>query len=213
MVFLKRFLSRFVSRDIPPPRYRWPTVSEHISGGLTEVREIIFSGAIKGIKCSEAIGLEKENSLNEHLANSGELGLKAFQLHQASWLIMDRKYIEPKDGQDFADLLWAQVGSSDSPRILKYYDRYLDAQDFPSQWARVIGDIVRYITSCEVSHPALYAWLEPLIPQLILLNHIVVARAFGDYNTAEKFERNYKEFVADKIKNAHNINKQTKFIW
>ena len=129
------------------------------------------------------------------IGGRADLALRAYQLIQATRLISAQKYISPSDGQDFADILWAQVCGTHMDDVCELLDRYYEKRDAEEE--RLGFDVALYITGDPAWALRLTAVVMMQTTQLTGHTAMIVATAFGDEETVQdiraQLERKQKQ--------------------
>jgi len=171
-----------------PSREHWGSIALNIAKGLEDVRTMWFNSCVQTLKekspeqDDDSVEIE---AVNNRLGGNADLAIKAYQLFLTSSSIGQHNYIKSSEGKDFADILYAQVCGINLEECLSFFSRYHKANDGGTQLFRFSSDVAKYITGKEapLSESMLIA---STVPKFMAINHIVVARSFGDDKTVHK---------------------------
>jgi hypothetical protein len=115
--------------------------------------------------------------------------IKAFELYWFCYWVCDHQYIQPRDGKDFADLLFASVCGTKLERCSEYFSRYSNYGDDDLQpFIRHDIDLAKYITG-EKGALVEAASLARITYGFVDTVHYLAARIFHDAKTAAKLEQ------------------------
>jgi len=167
---------------------QWLRICTNIAVALERDREAWFANCLRmlaELKRNAAFSIESE--AKSTLGGEADVALRAYQLIQAMRLMSIRKYVPPSEGQDFADLLFAQVCGTELSEVLEVAERYRNRQ---KEEATLFGlDVAGYILGGKYP-AALLLSLEimPLTQQLTAHTAMIVAAAFGDDDTVRDLD-------------------------
>lgn len=169
-------------------RSRWSGICTTIAVSFERDRKEFFGNCLKIAEAKQKGASLPTERLNSTMGGVADLALRAYQLIQSTRLISAQKYIPPSDGQDFADLLWAQVCGTHMDDVFELVDRY---HEKPADEAeRFSFDVARYITCDDdgLSPPSMFALMVEIMmltPQLTGHTAMIVAAAFADEKTVQ----------------------------
>ena len=174
-----------------PRRKDWGVVTSNIAGALEEEREYWFKSCVQNfrdLQASEdgaAIDIEVRNP---NITGAAELAIKAYQLFLVLGFLSQHAYIRRRDGNDFADLLFPEVCGTQLEECRAYFSRYYEARrDGATQMMRFSNDVARHISGKE--GPLVEGMMVAAsMAVFVAMNHIAVARCFGDEKTVRKIE-------------------------
>src|SRR4029077_7633313 len=165
-------------------RNHWLQICTNIAVALERDRRTWFENCLKMVaEVKRKIGLPFETA-NSTIGGRADLALRAYQLITPTRLMSVRKYVPPADGQDFADLLWAQVCRTNLDDVFELVARYREKREEEAE--RFGRDVACFITG-ESSPSAFALSLEIMMPtpQLTVHTAMIVAACFGDKDTVQ----------------------------
>ncbi len=172
-----------------PSREFWGKISFKISKGLEEFRIQWFISCIKFLKDEM-----KFETCNNRLNSDAEYAIKAYQLYLTSFFIEQMNYIPSFDGNDFADILYAQVCGTDMDKIYMYHSAYCDYPDLSwGQFNRFCRDVTEFIIGKNSNYFEAGIAMGGTFITFLLMNNIIVADAFGDAITVREFTKKLDE--------------------
>ena len=135
-----------------PSRDQWGAISTLIARGLESAREKWFTLCVhilRDIRDTDEDYSEVE-IVNSELGGKANLAITAYQLWFVSNMLAAKQYISRDEGQDFADILYLQAGSTQIDDILAFWEKYNEvSDDGGEQLRRFSNDVAAYITSNE----------------------------------------------------------------
>lgn len=163
-----------------PSRTEWANISTNISVGLEELRKKWFDTCLRTLEEESKKGGESLNTKIACRSLRGQVdsAIATYQLWlTCTFLATHNEYFRFSDGQDFADILFRQVGWSDYH--WKRYDE-VDRDDIRIRRfsTDVAGHVAGYVDA------TVLILLSQLVVDLTEGTHSVVARAFSDKVTA-----------------------------
>ena len=189
-------------RDDSPRRENWYAIAQDIAIRMEGVREDWFAACVKNLQDmshGEDVDSYEIEVKNVHIGGEAELAAKAYQLLLASDCLALHEYIPPREGPDFANILWSLVCGVQLEKCLPYISRYNEVWNDGTgkQISRFNIDVASYITDHE--NPLYEAMcIGPIHLAFYLANHEVVATAFGDVKTVKELrERSDKRNAAE----------------
>ena len=179
----------------PGARSEWGSICLEIAKQFKEDREKWFKACID-LLIKKAKEGQRITIVRPVLGGTAEQALKAFQLRLASLMLYEREYIPPDQGQDFADLLYAQVCGTELDECMVYVRRYLEFKtDFGALTNAFCHDACDYITTSKVTETEMNAVLLIVLP-LLYPTHMIVASVFQDKKAySYSYCLSYKTFV------------------
>jgi len=176
-------------------RDQWGTISTFIARGLESLREKWFTSCVnilRDIRDTDEDYSEVE-IVNSELGGKANLAITAYQLWFVSNMLAAKQYISRDEGQDFADILYLQVGGTQIDDILAFWEKYNEVSDEGGeQLRRFSNDVAAYITGNEtpLTEDMLIEGMliATQFEHLVGLSQLVVARAFRDEETCEKIK-------------------------
>ncbi|MDV2502757.1 MAG: hypothetical protein RX318_02230 [bacterium] len=176
-----------------PSRDQWAIISTNIAVALEEVRRYWFNDCVEYLRTLR--DTEKEHShieiTNTELGGNADLAIRAYQLWVVSNMLAEKKYIPPDEGQDFADILYLQVGGTKIHNCMSYFERYKKASG-GEQMTLLCADVAGYITEVVVGVDVIDLLALDNFFTLVETTQIVLAHAFGDEKTLSEFRTNNK---------------------
>jgi len=176
-------------------RSSWIHISNIITNKFADGREHWFSELILVL---ESTIKEKQSSIhivNRKLNRESENTIKAYQLYLYSELMANKKYIPPAEGEEFSDLLFAQVAGKDLENVLNIFKRYHEvANDRSTMLFRFSGDIAMYITESQA--PLMESVLiGSTVPFLTIMSRLSIAESFSDYELIKELENSMRTLM------------------
>jgi len=176
-----------------PPRDQWMSICGRIANGLSEVRRSWFDACVDLMAAEFA----KPGVGNEFIVVNLEIGGRADQAIRAQQLLIcsgklaGEGYISPRNGRDFADVLFAAVCGGELGACMTLFARYSEVEG-GTRLFRFCGDVAGYMTE-EESPLAQATTLAPMITPLTVGTCYVVAEAFGDQAEAARLRKKMTE--------------------
>lgn len=174
----------------------WGLISTQIAQGFEKIQKNWFRNCIDILQqASDDEDLGERHIVVKHteLAGDASLAVKAFQLMLASEYIAKHTYISRSHGQDFANILYAQVCGTDLLDCMKFFKRYVEVEG-SVKLSRFSSDLACYITDKENSLDESIL-IAMVFPVFAYLTHMVVADAFGDQNTVILMQAEMDNFM------------------
>ena len=171
-----------------PDKGQWLRLCTDIATALERDREAWFANCLRMVAEVKRKGLPIEFEVtNSTLGGEADLALRAYQLIQAMRLMSVRKYVPPSEGQDFADLLFAQVCGTRLYEVLEVAERYRKRQKEEASLFAL--DVAGHILGGDsVAALGLSLEIMMLTPQLTAHTAIMIAATFGDDDTVRDFD-------------------------
>jgi hypothetical protein len=173
MGFLTNLLKRYPKRD------EWASISHIIAVGLQNARkewflDICVNQIQSFYKCFET----PPGPLNLELSDQIPLTLKAFQLCTIPGFFEEHRYIRKSQTIYFGELIVAEVCGTEVSEIDKIADEF--TQVLPDmRWFHLARRVAEHLTGRKAPLPET-ALLLGMVHAFVILNHLVVASAFGD---------------------------------
>lgn len=176
------------------PRKEWLAISSLIAENLEYSRNKWLDLYVRTL--SEARLLPETHSTAAQVVGP----LLAYQLMAVSSFIAAKQYINPKNGNRFADVLYAAACGPRLHETLAWLDKYMQTKDLIAAGFVAAQDIAQALTGSDANLPAVYFAVQ-FLPLLIILADVAVAEAFGDSETATLLSRKAAE-IPDQIRQA-----------
>ena len=194
-------------KDDLPSHENWRAIAQNIATGMEEVRKDWFATCVKILQDrppDEDAILTRSEVKNMHLGGKAELAAKAYQLCLASDCLALHEYVSPREGQDFADILYNQVCGKHFKKCLPYLSRYNEVWRDGKRHFRFSIDVASHITDYE-SPVSEARDIAKTHLTFAFANHIVVASAFGDVKTVKELQEKMK---SESSKSFGNVGKR-----
>jgi hypothetical protein len=179
----------------PLPRRHWVWVSLCIAKELEEIRIDWFDSCVQllqGVFGQDHYAHLDLRTENTELGGEAELAIKAYQLYCTSGFLGQHSYVDPKEGRDFATLVYSQVCGTGLEDCLVYFRRYKDDGVSAAQMRHFSSDVARYIAG-DHGMVAGSAVIVTMMESLIDACHGAVAACFGDDETLDQLAKQQKE--------------------
>jgi len=168
-----------------PSRDEWITISASICEGLEGYIDIWYAICVKALQ-----DRGDEEIVNAEVTDGADMAIRAYQLMMAMTYIGKNQYISPKNGADFADILYANYCGTRLNQITDFGRRYMESSEYQIQ--RFCGDVSTAILGRE-SAIGMIA-LTPHILTLGLGGNVLISAAFGDNAKAQEMSDNLTEY-------------------
>lgn len=178
----------FLSRRRSPARAQWLPICSSVAKGLAEIRDrwcVMAAAALEAdsTETSRRMSVETENAL------------RAYQLEFCTAILARKQYVERRDGQDFADILFGCVCGAELERTMTLLRRYHDAPDNSAQMARFSRDVSRGIRGDDPPTVASLLRLQAIMPNLIFATLTTIAEVFEDKEEMRSLEEAFAKLA------------------
>lgn len=175
---LRDIVARIVTRS--PDKADWLIKSTRITQGLEDARRVWLVECLR--LCADQFRVDRDRIMvfSDELVTASERSLTAYQLCLASLTLAKHRYVIPRYGRDFADILSVQACGPDfadtSDKISEYFSLMHDRK---SLGIRVIRDV---LAGCREFGrlPEVDAFVGPSLLDLDSRSKLAVSWAFED---------------------------------